>query len=305
MDSERVAFIICPAESIAMFQLIKSEVKPLTPELAREFHELTPSPTEREINPARIKMLREKAALGHLVTFHWSAATLKGKRMRMNGQHSSTMLSELNGSFPEGLKVHLDDYSVEDEGDLAMLFRQFDERKSSRSAADVSGAYQGLITELHDVPRLSAKLAVDGLAWYQRTVSREPTPKGDDIYSLFGQATLHPFIKWISEVFSIKTPEMKSTPIVAAMYASFMANESEAKRFWHQVAMGGVEFEDNAPATVLDAWLKSIKEGEIKKKLTPAEIYQGCVYAWNAYRQERSITGIKSDTRHSWLTVSE
>jgi hypothetical protein len=44
-----------------MFELIKSEVLPLTPDLARQFKEMEPSPTERDLNPARLKMLRDKA----------------------------------------------------------------------------------------------------------------------------------------------------------------------------------------------------------------------------------------------------
>ena len=49
---------------MASFKLLKSEVKPLTRELAVMFRDLEPSPTERELNPSRIKHLREKADAG-------------------------------------------------------------------------------------------------------------------------------------------------------------------------------------------------------------------------------------------------
>jgi hypothetical protein len=86
------------------YRLVKSEVCDLTPELAQQFRELDPSPTERELNAARIKHLKTKAEAGQLVTFHWSVAKLGDKRLRMNGQHSSNMLCDLNGHFPEGPK---------------------------------------------------------------------------------------------------------------------------------------------------------------------------------------------------------
>jgi hypothetical protein len=54
--------------------------------------------------------LKTKAEAGQLITFHWSVARLGDKRLRMNGQHSSNMLCGLNGHFPTGLKVHLDEY---------------------------------------------------------------------------------------------------------------------------------------------------------------------------------------------------
>src|SRR5436309_15077267 len=53
----------------------------------------------------------------------------------MNGQHSSTMLSGLNGNFPKDLKVHLDTYEVDTPEALAILFRQFDDRKSAAPPA--------------------------------------------------------------------------------------------------------------------------------------------------------------------------
>jgi hypothetical protein len=291
-----------------MFHLIKSEVKDITPALAREFRDLEPSPTERELNPGRIKHLREKAEAGQLVTFHWSAATHGKRRMRMNGQHSSTMLCELNGTFPSGLKVHLDEYEVQSNDDLALLFRQFDDRKSGRSVGDVAGAYQGLWETLREVPKGSAKLAIDGVAWHRRNVVGMPMPAGDEVYSLFNETGLHSFVRWVGEVFSIKTPEMKRAQVVSAMYATFTVNEGDSKTFWGRVAAGGVEYEDNAPATVLDAWLKSLADKQSKngkgKEVKPAHYYQGCIYAWNAFREDKTLKDIKYEHK-STLSVVE
>ena len=75
------------------YRLVKAEIRDLTPELAEEFRNLDPSPTERELNPARIRHLKTKAEAGQLVTFHWSVARLGDKRLRMNGQHSSNITS--------------------------------------------------------------------------------------------------------------------------------------------------------------------------------------------------------------------
>jgi hypothetical protein len=285
-----------------MFELVKSEVKDLTPELAKEFHELEPSPTERELNPARVKHLREKAELGKLITFHWSSVVYNGRRLRMNGQHSSAMLCSLDGKFPTGLKVHFDEYKVDQDWDMADLFRQFDDRRSGRSAGDVAGAYQGLEPALHNVPRGPAKLAIDGIAWVRKTVAKLPTQKGDGVYEMFHDEIYHPFIKWIGEIFSIKTPEMKLAPIVGAMYDTFEANEGEARKFWQQVAAGGIEFEDNAPSTILDGWLKVLKESP-DPDIKASHLYQGCVYAWNAYREGKTIKEVKHDTRKNWYTV--
>ena len=93
-----------------MFRLVNAEVKPLTRELAVAFRDMEPSPTERELSSSRVAHLIEKAVNNQLVTFHWSTARLGNRILRMNGQHSSSALCELNGEFPENSVVHLDEY---------------------------------------------------------------------------------------------------------------------------------------------------------------------------------------------------
>ena len=180
------------------YRLVKSEVRDLTRELAEEFRNLEPSPTERELSPVRLKHLKMKAEANQLVTFHWSVARLAEKRLRMNGQHSSNMLCGLNGYFPKGLKVHIDEYEVPNKPSLALLFRQFDDRKSNRSPGDVASAYQGLYEELHDVPKGPAKMAVEGACWYDRNIEGLPPVSGDDQYIRFGEPGLHGFIGWVN-----------------------------------------------------------------------------------------------------------
>lgn len=277
------------------FQLLRAEVHDLTPDFAQTFHTLEPSPTERELNPSRMKHLQEKASAKQLITFHWAKARFQNRWIRVNGQHSSRMLVDLqeNGAFPVGLKVHLDEYDVSDSHGLALLFRQFDDRKSGRSSGDVAGAYQNIVPELHEVPRKIGKLAVEGVTWHRKNVQKAPCPRGDEQYTLFHEFALHDFIKWMGDLFSMKTPEMKSQAVVAAMYASFDAHPTEARKFWESVARGGAEYEENAPATVLDEWLKAIAEED--KPPTQAQVYQGCVYAYNAYRKGQALKGIKYD----------
>jgi len=290
----------------ASYRLTKSEVRDLTRELAEEFRNLEPSPTERELNPLRLKHLKMKAEAGQLVTFHWSVARLGEKRLRMNGQHSSNMLCGLNGNFPKGLKVHIDEYEVPNKASLALLFRQFDDRKSNRSPSDVAGAYQGLYEELNDVPRVPAKMAVEGACWYDRNIEGLPPVSGDDQYVRFGEPGLHGFIRWVGELFTIKTPELRRPTIVAAMYGTFMKNEAEARKFWAEVARGGEEYADNAPSTILDAWLKAMAEKRgAKTEVKPANLYQGCIFAWNAYREGKSISNIKFDTKNGLYAASE
>jgi hypothetical protein len=274
------------------FKLLKSQSVPLTRELATQHLNLPSSPTERDLDASRVEYLSSRADADQLVTFHWATALLGEKKFRMNGLHSSTMLSKRNGTFPSNLYVHVDEYAVDTTSDLAVLFRNFDSRKSARTAADVSGAYQGLHPALASVNKATAKQVAEGIAWYRRFILGDPAVKGDDRYDLLDQTAYHPFIQWTGTVFSIKTPELRSPAVIGAMYSIWDVNEVDCKLFWEQTARGGSEFEEEDPTTVLDEWLKIAKTKEGADRYLPLQIYAGCVFAWNAYRAGKPIKSI-------------
>jgi hypothetical protein len=286
------------------FHLLKSDCIPLTRALAEEFRDMEPSPTERALKPNRIKYLQQQAGAGELVSFHWATVTREGVMRRMNGQHSSRMLCELDGFFPQGLFVHRDDYNVDDEEGEAQLFRKFDNRVSARSALDVAGAYQHLYPELRHLNPSTAKLAIDGIAWYLTTIEAVSVPSGDDRYTLFDHAqasmakyggkkgAYHNFLLWIDGVITVATPELKRAPVVAAMYGTFTKNETEARQFWQEVAQGGNETtEDNQFR--LDMALKGVRDRESGPPPKPGEFFEGCVKVWNAHRAGRSVKDVK------------
>jgi len=104
-------------------------------------------------------------------------------------------------------------------------------------------------------------------------------------------------------------PERTPTA-VACMYHTHLVNQEEAKKFWAQVARGGLEYQDDAPSTVLDSWLKAAAAKETKSsrsKLKPGDFYYGSLYAWNAYRQDINIKAIKKwdGKGSSWPKIVE
>ena len=111
--------------------------------------------------------------------FSWAFAIRPdGTIVRVNGQHSSHMLSKLNGDMPEGLTAILSTYKVEDRDGEVALFRQFDSRKSARSVADVAGALQALFPNFGTCragpPRepLKASLGISAYCWRLRSEGR-------------------------------------------------------------------------------------------------------------------------------------
>jgi hypothetical protein len=292
-----------PSGQPAPFRLIKSETVPLTRELAEEMRTMKPSPTERELSTKRVDYLRDRLRAGVFHPPHWVKAIVKGeeKPVRCNGQHTSDMLSKLNGEFPKGLVAHVDTFECDDISALALLFRQLDPRQSARTADDVSHAYQGLESDLNQVPPHVAKLGVEAIIWHRKRVEGLAVPRGDDQYTVFHEWEIHPFLIWLSQVLSLKTPEMNIGSVVASMYGAFRIDANAANLFWKEVARGGEEDESTTASAILDNWLMKRKQGEIW--VSPLEMFQGCGFAWNAFRQNKEIREIKSDIRKSLIKL--
>jgi hypothetical protein len=71
---------------------------------------------------------------------------------------------------------------------------------------------------------------------------------------------------------------------------------------WREVARGGIEYEDTAPSTVLDTWLKVAHEDK-GKGVKPGDFYHAGIFAWNAFRAGKAITTIKKfDPDKGWPT---
>ena len=285
-----------------MYKLVKSDTYPLTRDLAADFATMVPSPTERPFSTKRVGELQDKYDRGLFLPCQWACVWLGGSKLRMNGQHSSTMLMKLPDPFPEGLKAHVDEYEAAVPEDMPLLFQQFDARTSARSSADVAGAYQNTYPELMGLPRETVKRGIEGLAWYLRVIEGIPSGKGDERYKLLKQPVYYDFLLWLCGLIDMKTPEFKRTEVIAAMYATDLASQDDSRAFWQEVARGGREYEDQHPATVLDKWLKSCKDGTCEDKMRAAYHYQGCVFAWNAFREEKTIKEVRFNTSKGLYT---
>lgn len=273
------------------FSLVKSETIPLTRDIALKHRDMESSPTERELMPSRVKFLRQKVEDSLFVCPSWAVAEFQKRTIRMNGRHSSTALCETNGDFPEKLYVHLDTYKVETPKGLAGLFRQFDARQSGRSSLDVCGAYQGLYEPLSSVDRRYCLSAVKGISWYKRQVEKVPCARGDDVGEMLSDEVYHGFIVWLGNLFNSKCKEIQSDPVVGAMYGTFEANEPEARKFWQDVAKGGVD-EGSVAQVLSDVLTKNREQKDSTKKLTVAQQYGVAIRGWNSYREGKTVTGI-------------
>jgi hypothetical protein len=243
-------------------------------------------PVEREFDLRWAQELKTRILRGWAVSFFWAVADmpLGGKivRLRMNGNHSGWALEDIlrDGEFTGSVAIHLDTYSVSDQAAAVLLFRQFDDRRSSRSKEDISGAYQCFHDGIRGCKRRAAKLAIEGAAWYRREVQGIGVPTGDELYTMFNEERLHPFVQMVDSTLDDKCRELQRVPIVAAMYGTWLADAKRSAEFWRLTALGTKRNVEDAAAD-LDTELTRIKED--KEKIKAAELYAKCIKAWPAY----------------------
>lgn len=303
-----------------LFVLLSSETLVLSREegikKAREHASLPSSPTERDKKRLQIKHLAEAMRNRCFLPCCWATVLHQGVVYRMNGQHSSSTILEVAEALPEALPeklvIHLDNYRADTPNGMGLLFRQFDARWSSRSTAEVAGAYQGLVTDLRGVKRETVKLGIEGVEWHSRCVETTPFPRGDDRFQHILNAVYQPFLCWLAGILNAKSPELMHEAIVAAMYATHIKSESLAQEFWYQVAKPQDMFNDNDPRNVLSRELVKIYEDkkESKKSRTrvtpvgPGDLFAKCIKAWNAWRSGKDISSLEVNARKGLPAVA-
>jgi hypothetical protein len=278
-------------------RLLKSETKQIDKALVDRFATMTPSITERPLDDSRVDYLANKVVEGAAIPFLWSYARLDGKDYRINGQHSSHALAQMNGNMPENLVAHVDEYEVKDEAELVHLFRQFDARKSGRSPLDVANAYASVVPGLAGIPREILKLGAEGINWGRGAVDGLQARKADDRYIEMTLPQNLDFLQGLGAIFSIKTPELRSLPVVAAQYKTHFIDPDRSAKFWSSVARGGDEFDETDPARALDTWLRDLKSKSNRLVVRPLQIYQACIFAWNAEMDGKPLTKILYDVK--------
>src|SRR5437588_9812019 len=76
-----------------------------TPQLAQRFANMAGCPGDRPLNSDRCNQLRRIIANQEFRTAEWASAVCEGKEYRVNGKHTSTILTEIDGSFPDVMVI--------------------------------------------------------------------------------------------------------------------------------------------------------------------------------------------------------
>lgn len=258
--------------------------------LVAEFCNMTPAPRDRPLNERKLAAYHRILSQGSFRPVTWASAKCKetGETYRVNGKHTSLMLSE-HESIPE-FYINLERYSCDTLEGVANLYSTFDTRESSRNTSDINASFAGTIPELADVPSRIVNLSVTAIAYNKWLNGYTLQPATERAALLLDNV---PFVMWLHEILSAspKPKHLLRGAVCAAMCGSFEKSRKDASEFWTAVR----DETGPAPSTSdrrLNKFLcmhaVALGKGGAStgnRKATAKEFYVKCIHAWNAWRR--------------------
>jgi hypothetical protein len=229
-----------------MVKKIKSELVPLTLDLAINFSKMAPMPGERLLSKSRLKFFSGILEADGFNSPTWSKAIVGDSPIeyRADGQHTSNALANCERSkFPDGLQVTIHTYHLDSLTDRAVLFDLFDNPKSARSNVDKIGVYTADFPELAGIDRNFLAKVAHGIDYFYRDAQKTEDTQISFVISqareqgqYYAQDNHRQLALWIHQWRNVQHSWMIGKPgIVAEMFADWSMDTKVATEFWAQV----------------------------------------------------------------------
>lgn len=228
-----------------MIKKVKSELVPLTREIAQKFASMQALPGERTFNPDRAKFYQDHLKGQTFNSPTWSQAFVAGTKhpWRGDGQHTSFVLANSPDSlFPVELKVTIHTYELDSFSEAPAFFDLFDNPKAARSNVDKMGTYTASYPDLATIDRVFLAKVARGIDFYLRDLSKEsgqsvktyPT-REHGLY--FDEEHHRQFAIWLSQWRDNKRGGwmLSKAGLTAEMFADRKSHPELAQLFWDQV----------------------------------------------------------------------
>ena len=274
----------------------KPKTQMVTKVLAKSFAEMDPAPHDRPLSERRLMVYQKLLAAGLFRPVTWAVATCKetGGTYRVNGKHTSTLLSGLD-KLPE-FYVTIERYLCDTLEDVAKLYSTFDSNMQSRSSRDIYLSFAGTVTELKGLPARTIQACATGMSYHLLGEVAHARSQPADRAELLLE---HPeFVIWVHKVagggnLTNRSQVMHRLPVVAAMFGTWTKAKAAATEFWTAVRDESGAKPD-LPDRKIARWLVtsslSKKEYARIRKAGERETYVKCLHAWNAWRNETATS---------------
>jgi hypothetical protein len=274
------------------------KTRKLTRSLAEEFTGMTPAPGDRPINATRSAVLKRAFDTKQFRTAEWAVAYCEAtkQKYRVNGKHTSTILSQTNGDFPKNLSVIVEEYHCDTLDDVAALYATFDTRVSARTTGDINHIYAGIVPELSEVTGKEINTVISGISFaiWETAYSSHPVEERAQLIVAHADFGL-----WFSNLLKGHPNSARNTltrvAVAAAMFRTWTKSKVAASDFW-----GAVRDESDTkpsdPTRKLAKFLTSVRlasRSTFKStSVSSREIFVKSIHAWNAWR-DNTATDMK------------
>ncbi len=283
---------------MAWTHLEKPSMVRCTKSLASEFATMDPAPHDRVFRPSIATHLKSSIEEGRfrLADFASVACKETGKTYRVNGKHTSTVLSEMNGHFPKDLWAIVEKYQADTLQDVASLYATFDHMKSIRNRGDINKAFAAANPDLAEVPIKLINVSASGIAYSMW----EDGYASHDAEECAALLCANPdFVLWTYFLLkgdSKKLRHMTRRSVFAAMFKTFNRSQKASTEFWEMVRDESHPTNSH-PTRKLSRHLltHSMRHRDEYGKDCDSwhSMYARCLHAWNAFR-----TGSTTDLKY-------
>jgi hypothetical protein len=272
-------------------KIVKRELLPLTPTLAARVAGADDSAVERKLSATRQQLLAREFGSngGPALPFLWTLALLPdGKRVRVNGNHTSRMFVEGMVPYYQDAVVLYTEIECKDLDEVAEAWGRYDGPHGTRTRRDSVRAWQMADPDLSKYSTRTIGLAMTGIAL--------ATESGVQVSPEIGR-TMHGnkgFLAFAAEMVPDRGKASRMLdrgPVYAAMYLTYRKAPTDAKSFWTAVR-DGTGAAPSSPDRVLQVYLLSTSVGAGRGAAQFSEdrvtMMRKCLRAWNAWREGRA-----------------
>jgi hypothetical protein len=267
----------------------------VTRALAIEFAEMESPPHDRPLSERRLMVYRRALANGGFRPVSWATCWCDetGQTYRVNGKHTSTMLSGLD-EIPEFYAV-IESYTAESLEDVAKLYGTFDSRSQVRTASDINRTFAASVPELATIQPRTINVIVSGISYHRWQDQYGSVPTAERAELLLDHVD---FALWVHGLIgNSHTKDARSlarVPVVGAMLSTWSKSRKDSTAFWESVRDETGE-SPSLPDRKLAKWLSTVNVNNgvgaaaaNSRKSQPREFYVKCIHAWNAWRKDQS-----------------
>lgn len=273
-----------------MFSKTNVTLESCSRDVAKTFALMPALKGERPLRPHRLAFLRSCVSKGTFVSPSWAVAVDKttGVRYRCNGQHSSTMLSDLaEVDYPANLLVTIEEYTSDDlVKDAFDIFNIFDHPSSSRTNIDVMNLHRANYDDLQDIDAKLVLIIAAGIALFEKGIDKGLFLPARERGAYLAREDYRQFILWAAPFAKAVHGWMLHKPgIVAEMLSHRRSDAEAAETFWQLVFTERHPDADHETRELS----RTLKDWAAKPKVSQDRFRKETAKQWRRFRRVHAV----------------